>query len=101
MCSFALAGIGDGGNELGMGKVRDIVKAKMPKGELIACDVAADFAVTAGEYEPSRCTKGISWTVVPVSTVSSENISTVHVKSASLKVQCVSISVYSISWEAI
>lgn len=41
-------GIGDGGNELGMGKVKHIVKAKMPKGELIACDVAADFAVTAG-----------------------------------------------------
>lgn len=34
---------------MGMGKVKHIVKAKMPKGELIACDVAADFAVTAGE----------------------------------------------------
>lgn len=48
MCSSASTGIGDGGNELGMGKVKDMVKAKMPKGELIACDVAADFAVTAG-----------------------------------------------------
>lgn len=48
MCSSASAGVGDGGNELGMGKVKDKVKAKMPKGELIACDVAADFAITAG-----------------------------------------------------
>lgn len=49
MSSSACAGIGDGGNELGMGKVKDIVRAKMPKGEVIACDVAADFAITAGE----------------------------------------------------
>lgn len=49
LCSSSSAGIGDGGNELGMGKVKDIVKAKMPKGELIACDVAADFAITAGK----------------------------------------------------
>lgn len=49
LCCSALTGVGDGGNELGMGKVKDVVKAKMPKGELIACDVAADFAITAGE----------------------------------------------------
>ncbi|XP_026860629.2 D-glutamate cyclase, mitochondrial isoform X1 [Electrophorus electricus] len=41
-------GIGDGGNELGMGKVKGAVKALMPKGSLIACDVAADFAIAAG-----------------------------------------------------
>ncbi|XP_047201236.1 D-glutamate cyclase, mitochondrial isoform X2 [Girardinichthys multiradiatus] len=41
-------GIGDGGNELGMGKVKEKVKSLMPKGDLIACDVAADSAVTAG-----------------------------------------------------
>ncbi|TRY86724.1 hypothetical protein DNTS_013999, partial [Danionella cerebrum] len=41
-------GIGDGGNELGMGKVKDTVKAQMPNGKLIACDVAADFAITTG-----------------------------------------------------
>ncbi|XP_067311520.1 D-glutamate cyclase, mitochondrial isoform X2 [Pseudorasbora parva] len=41
-------GIGDGGNELGMGKVKAAVKAYMPNGNLIACDVAADFAITAG-----------------------------------------------------
>ncbi|XP_077394561.1 D-glutamate cyclase, mitochondrial isoform X2 [Festucalex cinctus] len=41
-------GIGDGGNELGMGKVKEKVKSLMPKGDLIACDVPADYAVTAG-----------------------------------------------------
>ncbi|XP_015255989.1 PREDICTED: UPF0317 protein C14orf159 homolog, mitochondrial isoform X2 [Cyprinodon variegatus] len=41
-------GIGDGGNELGMGKVKEKVKNLMPRGDVIACDVAADFAVTAG-----------------------------------------------------
>lgn len=46
--SVGLTGIGDGGNELGMGKVKDAVRTYMPNGNLIACDVAADFAVTAG-----------------------------------------------------
>uniref|UniRef100_A0A3Q3QSI2 D-glutamate cyclase-like C-terminal domain-containing protein n=1 Tax=Monopterus albus TaxID=43700 RepID=A0A3Q3QSI2_MONAL len=32
-------GIGDGGNELGMGKVKEKVKSLMPNGSLIACDV--------------------------------------------------------------
>ncbi|XP_010876953.1 D-glutamate cyclase, mitochondrial isoform X1 [Esox lucius] len=41
-------GIGDGGNELGMGKVKEAVREYMPNGSLIACDVAADFAITAG-----------------------------------------------------
>ncbi|XP_072314253.1 D-glutamate cyclase, mitochondrial [Eucyclogobius newberryi] len=41
-------GIGDGGNELGMGKLKEKVKRLMPRGDLIACDVAADFAVTCG-----------------------------------------------------
>ncbi|XP_070776627.1 D-glutamate cyclase, mitochondrial [Enoplosus armatus] len=41
-------GIGDGGNELGMGKLREKVETLMPKGSLIACDVAADYAITAG-----------------------------------------------------
>ncbi|KAI1895867.1 hypothetical protein AGOR_G00111180 [Albula goreensis] len=41
-------GIGDGGNELGMGKVKEAVSAYMPNGKFIACDVAADFAITAG-----------------------------------------------------
>ncbi|KAL2099020.1 hypothetical protein ACEWY4_005500 [Coilia grayii] len=45
---ISTTGIGDGGNELGMGKVKDVVKAHMPNGSVIACDVSADCAVTAG-----------------------------------------------------
>ncbi|KAM9341651.1 D-glutamate cyclase, mitochondrial [Symphorus nematophorus] len=41
-------GIGDGGNELGMGKVKEKVKTLMPKGDLVACVVPADYAITAG-----------------------------------------------------
>lgn len=41
-------GIGDGGNELGMGKLKEKVKTLMPKGSLIACVVPADYAITAG-----------------------------------------------------
>ncbi|KAM4625828.1 D-glutamate cyclase, mitochondrial [Polymixia lowei] len=41
-------GVGDGGNELGMGKLKDKVKNLMPNGSLIACDIAADYAITAG-----------------------------------------------------
>lgn len=55
ICSFGSIGIGDGGNELGMGKVKEVVKAKMHKGDLIACDVPADFAVTAGKDYKSIC----------------------------------------------
>ncbi|XP_006839697.1 PREDICTED: UPF0317 protein C14orf159 homolog, mitochondrial [Chrysochloris asiatica] len=41
-------GIGDGGNELGMGKVKEAVKRHIRNGTVIACDVEADFAVIAG-----------------------------------------------------
>ncbi|XP_075993720.1 D-glutamate cyclase, mitochondrial isoform X2 [Genypterus blacodes] len=41
-------GVGDGGNELGMGKVKEKVKILMPNGSVIACDVPADYAITAG-----------------------------------------------------
>uniref|UniRef100_A0A8D0H5L9 D-glutamate cyclase, mitochondrial n=1 Tax=Sphenodon punctatus TaxID=8508 RepID=A0A8D0H5L9_SPHPU len=41
-------GIGDGGNELGMGKVKEAVKKHIKNGDIIACDVEADFAVVAG-----------------------------------------------------
>ncbi|XP_068573852.1 D-glutamate cyclase, mitochondrial isoform X2 [Cebidichthys violaceus] len=41
-------GIGDGGNELGMGKLKEKVETMMPNGSLIACDVPADYAITAG-----------------------------------------------------
>ncbi|XP_073321945.1 D-glutamate cyclase, mitochondrial isoform X2 [Pagrus major] len=45
---ISTTGIGDGGNELGMGKLKEKVSALMPKGSLIACEVPADYAVTAG-----------------------------------------------------
>ncbi|KAG7465782.1 hypothetical protein MATL_G00157280 [Megalops atlanticus] len=48
IAGITTTGIGDGGNELGMGKVREAVRTHMPNGGLIACDVAADFAITAG-----------------------------------------------------
>ncbi|XP_052001987.1 D-glutamate cyclase, mitochondrial isoform X1 [Xyrauchen texanus] len=48
IAGITTTGIGDGGNELGMGKVKAAVKAHMPNGTLIACDVAADFAITTG-----------------------------------------------------
>ncbi|KAF7649258.1 hypothetical protein LDENG_00144280 [Lucifuga dentata] len=41
-------GIGDGGNELGMGKLKEKVKNLMPNGSIIACVVPADYAITAG-----------------------------------------------------
>ena len=40
--------IGDGGNELGMGKVYDSVVKHIPLGETIACSVAADYVLAAG-----------------------------------------------------
>ncbi|MBN3296130.1 GLUCM protein, partial [Amia calva] len=45
---ISTTGIGDGGNELGMGKVKDEVRKHIPNGGIIACDVAADFVITAG-----------------------------------------------------
>ncbi|KFR12495.1 hypothetical protein N306_04568, partial [Opisthocomus hoazin] len=41
-------GVGDGGNELGMGKVKDAVKKHIKNGDVIACDVEADFTIVAG-----------------------------------------------------
>ena len=41
-------GVGDGGNELGMGKVYDSVVKNIPLGETIACCVSADFLIAAG-----------------------------------------------------
>jgi hypothetical protein len=42
-------GIGDGGNEIGMGKVpRETVAANIPNGDLVHCRVATDFLVVAG-----------------------------------------------------
>jgi hypothetical protein len=41
-------GIGDGGNECGMGKVLESVRAHIPRGETIACVVPCDNLLTAG-----------------------------------------------------
>jgi hypothetical protein len=42
-------GIGDGGNEIGMGKVPwDVIRRHIPRGELIACRVATDHLLVAG-----------------------------------------------------
>ncbi|XP_041827373.1 D-glutamate cyclase, mitochondrial isoform X2 [Melanotaenia boesemani] len=48
IAGITTTGIGDGGNELGMGKVKEKVKNLMPSGSLIACNVPADLAITAG-----------------------------------------------------
>ena len=40
--------IGDGGNELGMGKVLDRVRASIPHGDATGCVVAADHLIAAG-----------------------------------------------------
>jgi hypothetical protein len=42
-------GIGDGGNEIGMGKVPlDTIRRNLPHGERIACCVPTDFLIVAG-----------------------------------------------------
>lgn len=41
-------GIGDGGNEIGMGRVFAEVLATIPHGERIACTVSTDFCIAAG-----------------------------------------------------
>jgi len=41
-------GVGDGGNELGMGKVEEAVKRHIRNGDVIAYDAEADFAIITG-----------------------------------------------------
>jgi hypothetical protein len=42
-------GIGDGGNEIGMGKVPwEVIRRNIPYGDLIACRVPTDYLVVAG-----------------------------------------------------
>lgn len=48
IAGITTTGIGDGGNELGMGQLKEKVKSLMPNGSLIACVVPADYAITAG-----------------------------------------------------
>jgi hypothetical protein len=42
-------GIGDGGNEIGMGKIPwDVIRRNIPRGDRIACRVATDHLIVAG-----------------------------------------------------
>ena len=41
-------GIGDGGNEIGMGKIKPYVVDNIPKGSLIAASFATDYLILAG-----------------------------------------------------
>jgi hypothetical protein len=42
-------GIGDGGNEIGMGKVSwDVIRANIPGGARIACRIATDYLIVCG-----------------------------------------------------
>ena len=45
---YATIAIGDGGNELGLGALRDVLKDRIANGELIFCAAAADFVIPAG-----------------------------------------------------
>ncbi len=40
--------VGDGGNELGMGALRPLIEERVPHGELICADKAADIALVSG-----------------------------------------------------
>lgn len=47
--NYRTIGIGDGGNEFGMGKIPgEVVAANIPNGEVIHCQVATDYLVVAG-----------------------------------------------------
>jgi hypothetical protein len=42
-------GIGDGGNEIGMGKIAwDVIRRNIPRGELVACRVPTDHLIVCG-----------------------------------------------------
>jgi hypothetical protein len=42
-------GIGDGGNEIGMGKIPwDVIRRNIPSGGLVACRVPTDFLIVCG-----------------------------------------------------
>lgn len=46
--SFRTIAIGDGGNELGLGSLRNALKSRVAHGELIFCATPADYVITAG-----------------------------------------------------
>ncbi len=46
---IATIGVGDGGNEIGMGKIpQDVIRRNVPNGGLIACRVPTDHLIVAG-----------------------------------------------------
>jgi len=45
---LSTVGIGDGGNEIGMGRVAEQVRRSVPKGERIACVIPTDTLIVAG-----------------------------------------------------
>jgi hypothetical protein len=46
--SYRTIAIGDGGNELGFGRLRDALKGRVAHGELIFCATPADYLIPAG-----------------------------------------------------
>jgi D-glutamate cyclase len=47
--SYTTIGIGDGGNEIGMGKIpREVIERNIPNGGTVACRVATDHLIVAG-----------------------------------------------------
>lgn len=47
--SYTTIGIGDGGNEIGMGKIPwDVIRRNIPRGGLIACRVPTDHLIVCG-----------------------------------------------------
>lgn len=45
---YTTIAIGDGGNELGLGGLRDALRDRVPHGELIFCTTPADYVIPAG-----------------------------------------------------
>jgi hypothetical protein len=45
---FQTIAIGDGGNELGLGSLRDTLKGRVAHGDLIFCATPADYVIPAG-----------------------------------------------------
>ena len=46
--TYQTIAIGDGGNELGLGSLRDQLKGHIPHGDLIFCATAADYVIPSG-----------------------------------------------------
>src|SRR5262249_51620832 len=47
--AFTTIGIGDGGNEIGMGKIPwEIIRGNIAKGSLVACQTESDYLIVSG-----------------------------------------------------